>query len=133
MLKRIVFAVGASVLLVAGIALLILPGPGLLLILAGLLVLAQVFPAVGKYIDPVAKRARQAVVESVSSTLRIAGSVLAGLGLIGVGVAWGLPLFPWLPLAGWSTGSSLILSGLILLVLLGYSYHQVRTRRALSG
>jgi hypothetical protein len=38
-------------------------------------------------------------------------------------------VFPWLPWPGWSTGSSLILSGIVLFVLLGWSYKKVRERR----
>lgn len=126
--KRAVALVGGGVVLVVGVALLVLPGPGLLLILAGLLILSNQFPTVEKYVDPVQERAMKAAEESVSSPLRITGSVLAGLGLIAAGVVWWI--FPNLPLGGWPTGSSLILSGLILLGLLGYSYRRVRARRA---
>lgn len=129
-LRRVAAALAGSVLLIIGIALLILPGPGLLLILAGLYVLSQGFPMLEKYVDPVAERAMKAAEDSVSTPLRIAGSVLTGLGLIGAGLVWGFRLFSWLPFAGWSTGSSLILSGLILLALLVYSYRQVHARRA---
>jgi hypothetical protein len=66
---------------------------------------------------------------SVSSPLRLAGSILCGLGLIAAGILWGLRVFPWLPLPGWSTGSSLILSGIVLLALLGWSYRKVAARR----
>jgi hypothetical protein len=128
--KRAVIAVAGSVVLLIGIALLVLPGPGLLLVLAGLLILATEFPALERHIDPVRDRAMKAAEDSVSSPLRIAGSVLCGLGLIAAGVVWGLRLFPWLPLAGWSTGSSLILSGIVLFVLLGWSYRKVSARRS---
>ena len=40
-----------GVLVIAGVALLVLPGPGLLLVLAGLLVLATAFPAVRRFVD----------------------------------------------------------------------------------
>lgn len=133
LLKRIAYGLAGGVVLVIGIALLILPGPGLLLVLAGLLILSQAFPSVERFVDPIADRARVAAEDSVSSPLRVAGSVLAGLGLIGAGVVWGLRVFPWLPLAGWSTGSSLILSGIILLALLAYSYRQVHARRAANA
>ena len=69
----------------------------------------------------------KAAEDSVSSPLRIAGSVCAGLGLLGAGVVWGL--FPELPFGGWSAGSSLILSGLILFALLIWSYRKVQARR----
>ncbi|WP_020674239.1 PGPGW domain-containing protein [Amycolatopsis nigrescens] len=126
--KRVTVGVAGGVLLLVGIALLVLPGPGLLLVLAGLIVLASEFPALERYVDPVRDRAMKAAEDSVASPLRITGSVLAGLALIAAGVVWGL--VPGLPLAGWSTGSSLILSGLILLGLLYWSYRRVQSRRA---
>ena len=125
--KKIVFGVGGGLLLVAGVALLVLPGPGLLLVLAGLLVLANAFPAAQRFVDPVRKRAMQAAEESVSSPLRIAFSVGTGLVLIAAGVVWGLK--PDLPLGGWATGASLILSGIILLALLVVSYRRVQEGR----
>jgi hypothetical protein len=129
--KRYAIMVAGGVILLIGIALLVLPGPGLLLVLAGLLVLANEFPSVERYIDPVQDRAMQAAEQSVSSPLRLTGSILFGLGMIGAGVAWGL-LGDRVPLGGWPTGSSLILSGLIVLGLLVYSYRRVQRRRAAS-
>jgi hypothetical protein len=126
--KRALALVGGGLLLLVGIALLVLPGPGLLLVLAGLLVLSNQFPTVEKYVDPVQDRAMKAAEQSVSSPLRVTGSVLAGLALIGAGVAWGV-LGSRVPLGGWPTGSSLILSGLILLGLLVYSYRRVAKQR----
>jgi hypothetical protein len=128
-MKRATIAVLGGVVLLIGIALLVLPGPGLLLVLAGLLILASEFPALDRYVDPVQERAMKAAEDSVSSPLRIAGSVLAGLGLIAAGILWGLRVFSWLPWPGWSTGSSLILSGIVLLALLVWSYRRVRQRR----
>ena len=74
----------------SGSSLLVLPGPGLLLVLAGLLVLPPSSRPVERYIDPVQDRAMQAAEQSVSSPLRLTGSILFGLALIGAGVAWGL-------------------------------------------
>jgi hypothetical protein len=127
MAKRVSCGVGGGLLLVTGIALLVLPGPGLLLVLAGLLVLANGFPAAQRYVEPVERRAMQAAEESVSSPLRIAFSVGTGLVLITAGVVWWLR--PDLPLGGWPTGISLILSGLILLGLLVVSHRRVQQRR----
>lgn len=125
--RRVAVVVAGFLLLVVGVALLVLPGPGLLLVLAGLLVLSREFPAVNRYVEPVRVRAMQAAEESVSSPLRIAGSVLAALALIAAGIVWGL--VPGLPFGGWSTGSGLILSGLILAGLLAWSHRRVRARR----
>jgi hypothetical protein len=129
--KRVTIAIGGGLVVLIGVALLVLPGPGLLLVLAGLLILASEFPALERYVDPVRDRAMKAAEDSVSSPLRIAGSVLAGLGLIAAGVVWGL--VDWLPFSGWSAGSSLILSGIILFVLLIWSYRKVAARREAAG
>jgi hypothetical protein len=125
--KRVTIAIVGGLVVLIGIALLVLPGPGLLVVLAGLLILASEFPALERYVDPVRDRAMKAAEDSVSTPLRLAWSVLAGLGLIGAGIAWGL--IPWLPFHGWSAGSSLILSGLILYALLIWSYRKVKARR----
>ncbi|WP_027928001.1 PGPGW domain-containing protein [Amycolatopsis benzoatilytica] len=124
--RRMVFSVVGGVLVAVGAALLVLPGPGLLLVLAGLLVLASEFPALQRYVGPVRIRAMKAAEDSVATPLRVAGSVLTGLALLGAGVAWGL--VPGLPFGGWSTGSSLILSGLILFALLVWSYRRVHVK-----
>ncbi|HEV7650920.1 MAG TPA: PGPGW domain-containing protein [Actinophytocola sp.] len=130
-LKRVSIAIVGGLVVLIGVALLVLPGPGLLLVLAGLLILASEFPSLERYVDPVRDRAMKAAEDSVSSPLRIAGSVCAGLGLIAAGVVWGL--VPWLPFSGWSAGSSLILSGVILFALLIWSYRKVQARREAAG
>lgn len=128
--KRVLAAVVGAILVVVGVILLVLPGPGMLLILAGLLLLASEFPALERYVDPVRDRAMKAAEDSVASPLRIAGSVIAGLALLAAGVIWGA--VPGLPWGGWSAGSSLILSGVILFALLIWSYRRVQARRSVS-
>jgi hypothetical protein len=125
--KRVLCGIGGGLLLIAGVALLVLPGPGLLLVLAGLIVLANAFPSVQRFVAPVRRRAMQAAEESVSSPLRIVFSAGTGVVLIAAGIVWGLR--PDLPLGGWATGASLILSGIILLVLLVVSYRRVKQGR----
>ncbi|RKE20455.1 PGPGW domain-containing protein [Streptomyces sp. TLI_171] len=126
-LARVVFGVVGTVLIVVGVVLLVLPGPGMLLLLAGMVLVARAVPAFARFVEPVRAKAMQGVEASVASRWRIAGSVLAGLGLIGAGVVAGL--VPALPLAGWATGTSLILSGLILLGLLAWSHRRVHGSR----
>lgn len=128
--KRVACGVGGGLLLLVGVALLVLPGPGLLLVLAGLLVLANGFPAAQRFVDPVERRAMHAAEESVSSPVRMVFSIGTGVVLIAAGVVWWV--VPGLPLGGWPTGASLILSGLILLGVLVVSYRHVRSRRTSS-
>ncbi len=125
--SRAAALVGGGALLLTGVALLVLPGPGLLLVLAGLLVLSRQFPVFGRYVDPVRARALRAAEDSVSSPLRLAASVLAGAGLLAAGLTWGLR--PRLPFGGWATGGGLVLSGLVLLALLAWSHRRARPSR----
>ncbi|MEV4556291.1 PGPGW domain-containing protein [Kitasatospora sp. NPDC049285] len=127
-LVRVAFGVGGAVLIVAGVALLVLPGPGMLLLLAGMILFSRAVPAVARYVEPLRVRAMRGAEAGVSSPWRIAGTVLAGLALIGAGAAWAL--VPALPLAGWGTGLGLAVSGVILLALIGWSYRRVRAARA---
>ncbi|GAA4233768.1 hypothetical protein GCM10022254_37000 [Actinomadura meridiana] len=124
--RGVMIVVGGAVLL-TGVALLVLPGPGLLLVLAGLLILAREFPTLDRYVEPVRERAVQAAEDSVTSWWRLTGSILTGLALLAAGVAWGV--VEELPLSGWSTGSGLILSGIILFALLYWSYRRVKSAR----
>ncbi|MFD8479037.1 PGPGW domain-containing protein [Kitasatospora sp. NPDC059673] len=124
---RVALGAAGVTLVSVGVVLLVLPGPGTLLLLAGLILLARAIPALSRFVEPVRVRAMAGVEASVASRWRIAGSVLAGLGLIGAGVA--AVLVPSLPLAGWPTGLSLMLSGLILLGLMVWSHRRVHGSR----
>ena len=119
---RTLVAVVGGLITLAGVALLVLPGPGLVLVLAGVLVLAQAFPAAGRYVAPVRRQAMEAARQSVATRARIALSVLTGAGLMILGVLWGVA--PGLPFGGWATGVSLIVSGVLLLGLLAFSYRR---------
>ncbi|RJQ89243.1 PGPGW domain-containing protein [Amycolatopsis panacis] len=125
--KQVIAAVAGGLLVIVGAVLLVLPGPGMLLVLAGLVVLASQFPALERFVDPVRRQAMKAAEESVASPLRIAGSALAGLALIAAGIVWGTVRS--LPFSSWSAGTSLILSGLIIFALLIWSYRRVQARQ----
>ena len=119
---RTVAAIVGGLLVVVGVALLVLPVPGLLLVLAGVLVLAQGFSTPARYVEPIRRQAMEAARRSVATRARIVMSVLTGVGLMILGVIWGV--VPTLPFGGWVTGVSLILSGTLLLVLLAFSYRR---------
>ncbi|MFB6750069.1 PGPGW domain-containing protein [Streptomyces sp. NPDC056353] len=126
-IRRTALGVLGAVLLLIGVALLVLPGPGLLLVFAGVVLLARAVPALDRFVAPVRVRAMRAAEESVASGWRIAGSVLVGLFLLTAGVVWGL--VPELPYSGWATGASLIISGFVLFALLVWSRRRVRAAR----
>jgi uncharacterized protein (TIGR02611 family) len=125
-------------LVLVGIAALVLPGPGLLVLFAGLALLATQYEWARRRLEPVKESALRAAATSVASPGRIAVSAVGVAALVAVGVVWGLrPDAPawwpigdrwWLP-GGWGTAVSLIVSGVIAGAMLGYSYRHFREDR----
>ena len=84
--KTAVVALLGGLLTLAGIALLVLPGPGFVLVAAGLAVLATQFDWAKKPLDYAKNKAQQGVEEVAKSPWRAAGAVLAALALTALGV-----------------------------------------------
>lgn len=131
--KRLLLEVLGWLLLVAGVAALVLPGPGLLLLFAGLAVLSQQYEWAERWVEPVRLRALRGAAESVETWPRIVLSTLFALGLAGCGVLWIVkPDVPswwplsegwWLPGGVW-TGVTQVVSGALALLLIVYSYRR---------
>ena len=131
--RRIVLEVVGWALLLAGIAALVLPGPGLLLMFLGLAVLSEQYTWAERWVKPVRLRALKGAAESVETWPRIVLSTLFALALVACGVLWiAGPDEPswwpvdaglWLPGGLW-TGVTQIGSGILALVLIGYSYRR---------
>jgi Putative transmembrane protein (PGPGW) len=138
-LKRVVLESLGWLLVLGGLAALVLPGPGLLAIVAGLALLSQQYEWAERHLHPVKQRALQAAADGVETWPRILVSCLGVAFLIGLGIVWGLrPDAPgwwpldeqwWLP-GGWGAGASLITSGLIAMALIIYSYRHFREIKA---
>lgn len=121
--KRFVMTIVGFGLLGLGVLMLVLPGPGLLFVVAGLLVLATEYAWARRLLVRAKKQAKRAQDAAVASRLRTAGSaafagVLAGLGLFMViigEVSW--PFFEALLDRVWGpvSGSLLMLTGVVLL------------------
>ena len=129
--KRIGLEAVGWLLLVAGVAALILPGPGLIMVFAGLAVLSQQYEWAERRLDPIKYRALKGAAESVETPLRIALSSVGVLVLIGCGILWivGPDQPGWWPLPDWTwltggigTGSTLLVSAVIAIALLVYSF-----------
>lgn len=122
-------------LVVLGIAALVLPGPGLLMLVGGLAVLSQQYVWAERKLHPVKKQAYKAARIGVKTWPRIAISALGALAFMTLGIIWMFqpPIPDWWPFngdlwlfGGWGTGLSLVLSAIIALTLLGYSIHRFR-------
>ena len=133
--KRVLLETLGWLLVVGGIAALVLPGPGLLGLFAGLALLSQQYEWAERRLEPVKRQALKAAEDSVRTWPRIICSVLVSLLLVAAGVLWCLrpPAPGWWPLAehwwlsgGWGVGVTQILSGLVALGMIVYSFRRFR-------
>lgn len=134
-------AVGASVLgwvlLAVGVVLFPLPGPGLLVMLGGMLLLAGQHEWAERRLEALRDRALDSAHRGVRTHPRALLSLalcalLAASGLLWVWAPtqpawWVLPAWTWLPGGLWA-GVSQVVSGLVTLGLVAWAYRQRLTR-----
>jgi len=133
--KRIAVEGLGWILVLVGIAALVLPGPGLLALFAGVALLATQYEWAERRLEPVKKAALRTAADSVKTWPRILMSVLGVCWLVALGVYWGIgPSAPswwpvddkWWLMGGWGTGATLIGSGVIAGAMVVYSYLNFR-------
>jgi hypothetical protein len=131
--KRIALEIVGWTLVVAGIAALILPGPGLLMIAGGLVLLSQQYEWAERRVEPIKREAMKGAARSVETWPRVVATGFMALVIAAAGVLWFVgPEMPgWYPLAerwwlpgGKATSISQFLSALIVVVLLVWSYRK---------
>ena len=123
-MKRAVVAVLGIALLLIGIALLVLPGPGFLLIAAALALLATQFEWAKKPLDYAWDKAQAGIDEVGRNKFQTALSILAALVLVAIGIAdlAGVDV-PWVNTL---SAVMLIISGLILVGTIVYALRRAR-------
>ena len=131
--RRILLEVLGWLLVLAGLAALVLPGPGLLLLFLGLALLSRQYEWARRRVEPVRLRALRSAAEGVATWPRLLMSVALALGLAAVGALWivdppapgwwPLPESLWL-LGSWETGGTLELSAVVALALLWFSFRR---------
>ena len=127
LLRRIAVTVVGTVILAVGAVLLVAPGPGLLVIVLGLVVLAAEYEWARRNLAAVRARARSAADKAAASRVATASALLFGIGAIGLG---GVLVFTdLLPLSGWGTGASVALAGLTVLATTAYSVRELHRAR----
>jgi len=135
--RRVALETLGWILVVAGLAALVLPGPGLLAIFAGLVLLSQQYEWAERRVEPVKEKALRGAAESVETWPRIVVSTVIALGLVALGVlwTWAPPAPSWWPVddrwwlaGGWPTGVTEIASGLFALGMIVYSYRRFHGR-----
>ena len=85
-MKKVAVTVAGGLLLVAGVALLVLPGPGMVLCAAGLALLATQYEWARRSVGWAWDRAREGVERTGSSWLLTIASVACGVALVAAGI-----------------------------------------------
>ena len=130
-MKKAVVAVLGIALLLVGIALLVLPGPGFVLIAGALALLATQFEWAKVPLDYAKDKAEAGVQEVAKSWWRASFAVICALVLVAIGIVdlAGVEV-PWVNTL---TAVLLILSGLFLVGTLVYAVLQARRRGAAAS
>ncbi|SFB33017.1 PGPGW domain-containing protein [Cellulomonas marina] len=122
MVRRLAVTLVGAALLLLGLAMMVLPGPGILGIVAGLAVLASEYVWARRLLVRAKDKAEEAQRAAVASPVRTGASLVFALGMVVVGtlmvlvedVAWPLLEGPldtvWSPV----TGTILVVTGLVL-------------------
>ena len=128
--KTVVVAVLGGLLTLAGIALLVLPGPGFVLVAAGLAVLATEFEWARKPLDYAKGKAQDGIHEVGRSRWRAVLAALCALALVAVGVLVlaGVDL----PFTNAFTAVVLVISGLFLVGTVVYARIQENKGKPVS-
>ena len=131
--RRLTLEIVGWTLLVAGVAALVLPGPGLVMMFAGMLVLSQQYDWAERRVEPLRLRAMRAAAYGVEKRSRIIGSSIGVLWMFAWGAVWfWAPPTPgwwpiddrwWLP-GGVATAITLVASGFLAAGLLVWSYRR---------
>jgi len=133
--KHVLLQGAGWILVIVGIAAMVLPGPGLLALFAGMAMLATQYEWADRRLAPVRKAALRGAADSVKTWLRVLLSVFGVCLLVGLGIYWGLSAaapswWPvrdkWWLVGGWGTGATLIGSGTIAGAMLVYSFLNFR-------
>jgi L-asparagine transporter-like permease len=126
LLKRSAVTVVGAALLLLGAAMMVLPGPGILIIVAGLAVLATEYVWAQTLLKRARSQAEKVQEAAVASPVRTAGTVVFGVGMLALGLA--MVLVPDLGLPLWSpvTGGILAVTAVVLLVTTYLTYRAAK-------
>lgn len=133
--RRLILETAGWLMLAGGLAAIPLPGPGLLIVFGGLLLLARQYDWAERRVDSVRLRVLEGARHSVATWPRLAASIVGAVVVLAGGVLWVVsPAAPaswplgetwWLP-GGMVVGVTQLGSAVLALALLAYSCRRFR-------
>jgi cation:H+ antiporter len=125
--RRAAVTLVGVVLLAVGVVLLVAPGPGLIVVALGLLVLGTEYEWARRRANSTLRRARDAADRAAERPAALAGTAAFGVGIVLLGVA--MAVVEELPGGGLSAGLSLVVSGVVTLATLAWAVRRRRSAR----
>lgn len=126
LVKRFAATLVGGVLLLLGAAMMVLPGPGILVIVAGLAVLATEYVWAQRLLKRARTQAEKVQEAAVASPARTGATVLFGVGLLALGLAMTFLRDVDLPFWGPVTGGIMAVTAVILLTTTYLTYRAGR-------
>lgn len=131
LLRRIAVTAVGTILLAAGVVLLVTPGPGIVVIALALAVFAVEYEWARRRLNEARMLARTAADRTATNQVAKASAIVFGVGAIALG---GILIFAdILPFSGIGAGVCVALAGLITLATTAYSIRKLKRARAESG
>ncbi|WP_261575646.1 PGPGW domain-containing protein [Frankia gtarii] len=127
LLRRIALTVLGIVVLGVGIAMLVLPGPGFLVVALGFFILSLEYEWARSRFERTRRKAADLADQAAANRFSSVFTILFGLGMIGAGIAW--IVVDTLPASSPWSGGSLIFSGLVVLATMIVSLWQAKQAR----
>jgi hypothetical protein len=128
LMRKLVITLLGLLILGAGVAMIVLPGPGVLAIVLGLFVLSLEYEWAARRFDQLRDKAVGAAHTAASNKLGTALSVVGALTMIVGGILWAL--HDELPLSSWFTGGTVVGGGVLALGTIVWSVLDLRRHRA---
>ncbi|WP_163549314.1 PGPGW domain-containing protein [Candidatus Frankia nodulisporulans] len=127
LLRRIAVTVLGVAVLGVGIAMLVLPGPGFLVVALGFFILSLEYEWARSRFEQARTKAADLADQAAGRPLYSVFTILFGLGMVAAGIWWALD--DGLPASGPWTGGSIIFSGLVVLATMVVSLWQAHQAR----
>jgi uncharacterized protein (TIGR02611 family) len=126
MARKVGVTVLGGLVLATGVAMMVLPGPGLIVIVLGLFILSLEFEWASKRLDQAKEKALDAAHKTAASPAQTAVALLSAAALVGGGIYWGMNKD--LPASSWWTAGTLIFSGVAAAATVLWSVQDLKKR-----